>query len=413
MATRIQIRRDTSASWVSNNPILQIGEIGFDTTSNRFKIGIGSGPSSRWNALPYLNVIPSELAELAQDAVESAIVAGTGVSKQYNDIANTITISVDDTIANKIYVDAAISGLENDTSETYIPISLFGNADGVATLDEDGHVPSSQISSEIARLSSPTFTGTVSVADLTLSGNLIINGTTTTLNSTTISVDDKNIELGSMDTPSDSTADGGGITLKGTTDKTFNWIDATDAWTSSEHLNLASGKSLYLNGMLLKDATETLTNKTLTSPVINTPTGITKSDVGLANVDNTTDANKPVSTATQTEINKKVDNLYTYVSVAGTSLTLNAASHKYNLINFNSASATILTIPNDTQGPGWEIGSSFEIRQNGDGQVEVQKDAAVTLQSPDNQYKTRVKWSTITIEKVAANTWLMTGDTTA
>jgi hypothetical protein len=43
--------------------------------------------------------------------------------------------------------------------------------------------------------------------------------------------------------------------------------------------------------------TQTLTNKTLTSPVINTPTGITKSDVGLANVDNTADSAKPVSTA--------------------------------------------------------------------------------------------------------------------
>jgi hypothetical protein len=51
--------------------------------------------------------------------------------------------------------------------------------------------------------------------------------------------------------------------------------------------------------------TQTLTNKTLTSPVINTPTGITKSDVGLANVDNTTDANKPVSTATQTALDLK------------------------------------------------------------------------------------------------------------
>lgn len=53
--------------------------------------------------------------------------------------------------------------------------------------------------------------------------------------------------------------------------------------------------------------TQTLTNKTLTSPVINTPTGITKTDVGLANVDNTSDANKPVSTAQQTALNLKVN----------------------------------------------------------------------------------------------------------
>jgi hypothetical protein len=50
---------------------------------------------------------------------------------------------------------------------------------------------------------------------------------------------------------------------------------------------------------------QTLTNKTLTSPVINTPSGITKSDVGLGNVDNTSDANKPISTATQTALDLK------------------------------------------------------------------------------------------------------------
>jgi len=74
--------------------------------------------------------------------------------------------------------------------------------------------------------------------NLTVTGNLTVNGTTTTVNSTTVTVDDKNLELGSTATPSDASADGGGITLKGTTDKTFNWVDATDAWTSSEHMNL-------------------------------------------------------------------------------------------------------------------------------------------------------------------------------
>jgi hypothetical protein len=53
--------------------------------------------------------------------------------------------------------------------------------------------------------------------------------------------------------------------------------------------------------------TQTLTNKTLNSPVINTPTGITKSDVGLGNVDNTSDANKPVSDDTQTALNLKAN----------------------------------------------------------------------------------------------------------
>jgi hypothetical protein len=57
--------------------------------------------------------------------------------------------------------------------------------------------------------------------------------------------------------------------------------------------------------LVTTDGSQTLTNKTLTSPVINTPTGITKSDVGLENVNNTSDADKPISTATQTALDLK------------------------------------------------------------------------------------------------------------
>jgi hypothetical protein len=91
---------------------------------------------------------------------------------------------------------------------------------------------------------------------VTIVGNLVVSGTETTISSTTITVDDKNIELGSVGTPTDVTADGGGITLKGATDKTFNWVDSTDAWTSSEHVALATGKSVYIDGViqLSKDA---------------------------------------------------------------------------------------------------------------------------------------------------------------
>jgi hypothetical protein len=93
----------------------------------------------------------------------------------------------------------------------------------------------------------PISGGTVS-SNLTISGNLTVNGTTTTVNSTTVSVDDKNIELGSTAQPTDQAADGGGITLKGTTDHTWNWVNSTDAWTSSEHINLAAQKAYYING---------------------------------------------------------------------------------------------------------------------------------------------------------------------
>jgi hypothetical protein len=85
-------------------------------------------------------------------------------------------------------------------------------------------------------------TGNMTVgATLTVTGNLLVNGTTTTINSTTLSVDDKNIVLADGNVL-DASADGGGITLKGATDKTFNWVDGTDSWTSSEHMDLAATK---------------------------------------------------------------------------------------------------------------------------------------------------------------------------
>ncbi|CAB4220471.1 hypothetical protein UFOVP1625_34 [uncultured Caudovirales phage] len=90
--------------------------------------------------------------------------------------------------------------------------------------------------------------GSVAAANLVLSGNLTVNGTTTTINSTTMSVDDKNIVLGDVTTPTDVTADGGGITLKGTTDKTILYSDAISAWSLSENLNIVTGKAFEING---------------------------------------------------------------------------------------------------------------------------------------------------------------------
>jgi len=98
--------------------------------------------------------------------------------------------------------------------------------------------------------------GAATGTSLVLSGDLTVNGTTTTINSTEITVDDKNLTLGSVASPTDAGADGGGLTLKGATDKTFSWIDATDAWTSSEHMDLASGKVLKINGTEVLSATQ-------------------------------------------------------------------------------------------------------------------------------------------------------------
>ena len=117
-----------------------------------------------------------------------------------------------------------------------------------------------------------TYTGTLdfsgatiatfeTTGNVTVGGNLTVNGTTTSVNSTTLQVDDKNIELGTVDTPSDTTADGGGITLKGSSDHTIIWTNSTDSWDFSEHVNLASGKEFKING------TSVLSGSTLGSGV--------------------------------------------------------------------------------------------------------------------------------------------------
>ena len=85
---------------------------------------------------------------------------------------------------------------------------------------------------------SPALTGNATAVNLTLSGDLTVGGTTTTVNSATLEVTDKNIEIGKVSTPTDVTADGGGITLKGTTDKTITWTDATDTWDFNQDVKI-------------------------------------------------------------------------------------------------------------------------------------------------------------------------------
>lgn len=81
--------------------------------------------------------------------------------------------------------------------------------------------------------------------DVTIGGNLTVQGTQTILNTETLVVEDKNIVLGNVPNPTDATADGGGITVRGATDKTFEYNEAEDRWESSEAIN---APSLFVNG---------------------------------------------------------------------------------------------------------------------------------------------------------------------
>ena len=196
------------------------------------------------------------ISSITNGAATLTLPTSTGTIALTTDIpAGVVTESGTQTLTNKTLTSPVITGaVFNDGSivfegatandhETTFTIT-DPTADRTITFpDATGTVA---LTANVAALAGATFTGAVSGTDLTLSGNLTVNGTTTNINSTNLVVEDKNIILADVETPTDATADGGGITLKGTTDKTFNWLDATDSWTSSEHLTLNATKELRL-----------------------------------------------------------------------------------------------------------------------------------------------------------------------
>ena len=93
-----------------------------------------------------------------------------------------------------------------------------------------------------------TPTSTLDIAgDLKVSGDIFVGGVTTTLNTSVLEVEDKNITLGNTPFPTNLTAAGGGITLKGATDKTIVYNNVSNSWDLSENLKLASGKTFSIN----------------------------------------------------------------------------------------------------------------------------------------------------------------------
>jgi len=248
-------------------------------------------------AISIASTAVTDFNEAAQDAAAALFTNGThsGIGASYDDANAKLNLDVADftitlggdltgnvTITNlgSATLTAAVAAnsvaLGTDTTGDYvgsisagtgITLSNTGVEGGTFTVTNAGvtgltgtaseiEVSASTGSVTIGLPSDVTVTNDLSIGgNTTITGNLTVNGTTTTVNSTTITVDDKNLELGSIATPTDTTADGGGITLRGTTNKTFNWVDATDAWTSSENLNILTGKSYEIAGTTVLDAT--------------------------------------------------------------------------------------------------------------------------------------------------------------
>ena len=162
----------------------------------------------------------------------TGLVVGTSVP--FSDSTGVLTLQNIDVIdaTTEAALEAAIDTLANLTSVQGQILSLSGplTVEAASILNQD-----------LTSDANPTFN------DLVLTGDLIVQGTTTTLDSTTLLIEDKNIELGAVANPTDVTADGGGITLKGTTDITIKWLNAKNAWEFNQSIDLL-GNNLLSTG---------------------------------------------------------------------------------------------------------------------------------------------------------------------
>ena len=271
----IKIRRGTTTQWNASTRVLQVGELGIDTTLNRIKAGNGTNV---WSALSYLSLSSAEIEELSQDAVSTALAAGThsNITVTYSDNGNSISLAT----GPDVITQTSLSNTLTNATTGYVPIADVGSADGVASLDSNGKIPDSEIPSTIARDSEiPSLTG---YATETYVGTAISNlvdaapATLNTLNELAAALGDDANYASTISTALGLKAPLASPTFTGT-------------------VTIPSGASI--------SGFAPLASPTFTGTVA----GVTSTHVGLGNVDNTSDANKPVSTATQTALDLKLN----------------------------------------------------------------------------------------------------------
>ena len=168
-----------------------------------------------------------------------------------------LTIGVDSDLTT--IIDGTVTTVKNNLQDRDYLIQVNSSATGGLT--DAIEIDASAL--EIKLFDGQTASSIIAGGDMTVSGDLTVGGSLTYLDTTTLRVADKNIELAYGDTPTDVLADGGGITLKGDTDHTINWTNATQDWESSDHFGVASGKEFRIDGTSVLNAT------TLGSGVVN------------------------------------------------------------------------------------------------------------------------------------------------
>ena len=246
----------TGALVFANTPTLVTPVLGTPTSgtlTNCTGLPVSTGISGLGSGVADFLATPSSanLATAVTDETGTgSLVFGTSPAFTTSVTTGSTTFGVFDTTATTVNAFGAATTLNlgyDGTSASTTNVAVGATDSGATNTINIGTSGASGSTTNINLGSSAGGTVTVN-KDLVVSGSLTVNGTVTTVNSTTITVDDKNIELGSVYAPDDTTADGGGITLKGATDKTILWVNATDSWTFNQNVELGSGYAYRING---------------------------------------------------------------------------------------------------------------------------------------------------------------------
>jgi hypothetical protein len=309
MAIRIQLRRDSSGNWSTNNPLLYPGEMGIETDTGKFKIGPAvNAPTvgTAWNSITsYSNITPSGLESSLGDYVETSSVGIKGGLVEMDASGNALILGP----------GFIVEGETDNTNETTV---VFTNptADRTITFpDATGTVVLADSTNTLTNktLTSPTISG-LSLSD----ASIVFEGAVADSYETTLVVgeptEDRTVTLPDATDTLVGKATTDTLTNKTLTSPKIN--ENVELLATSTELNILDGATLsttelnyvdgvtsaiqtQINGKISASSTDTLTNKTLTSPKINEDVALTATATELNYVDG-------VTSAIQTQIDSKL-----------------------------------------------------------------------------------------------------------